>query len=112
MLIFLAKADETIGFGEAILDALFIMVVVFAILIVLMFIIKGVSLYLDRNINKKENKEPVIEVKQSIKENVLNLIEVSEEEAALIMAIVSDQTEIPLEELVFKSIKLIRSENK
>ena len=42
----------------------------------------------------------------------LKLIDVDEKTAALIMAIVSDQTEIPLSQLQFKSIRLLKQEDK
>lgn len=41
----------------------------------------------------------------------LDLVSVSEEEAALIMAIVSNQSGIPLNKLSFKSIKLVEEKN-
>lgn len=43
----------------------------------------------------------------SVSGGQLNLIEVDEKTAAMVMAIVSDQSEIPLSELVFKSIKAV-----
>lgn len=43
----------------------------------------------------------------SVSGGQLNLVEVDEKTAAMIMAIVSDQSEIPLSQLVFKSIKAV-----
>lgn len=57
---------------------------------------------LDSYTNEVEEENSV-----AISTGELKLINVDERTAALVMAIVSDETDIPLSELVFKSIKAI-----
>ena len=99
---------------ESLPYAIFCMCVVFVVLIILFLIIKlfsvGVGLFTG---NDKEKSNPAIVSKPiAVIENgpqmscgELKLHNVDERTAAMIMAIISDQTDIPLDELCFKSIK-------
>ncbi len=91
------------------------------VLLALCFIIKLFSFALGAISNKKIAKPipaPIIEpvpteqpasiVEDDFSSGNLKLREVDEPTAAMIMAIVSDESGIPLSELCFKSIKLIR----
>jgi Na+-transporting methylmalonyl-CoA/oxaloacetate decarboxylase gamma subunit len=91
--------------------------IVFAVLIVLSLVIKLISLIVSRFM--KKNQQTNIETKNTIQpaessalvadfaDGELKLIDVDEKTAALIMAIVSDESEIPLSQLRFKSIRLL-----
>jgi len=61
------------------------------------------------DLNKKGNisKTPVANNEKEFSAGELKLINVDEKTAAMIMAIVSDETKIPLSELRFKTIKAI-----
>jgi len=99
---------------ESLPYALFCMAVVFSVLIILCLIIKIFSFMIGlftKSNNKKSDVTPVSE-SVSVLENgpemscgELKLHNVDERTAAMIMAIVSDETDIPLKELCFKSIK-------
>jgi Na+-transporting methylmalonyl-CoA/oxaloacetate decarboxylase gamma subunit len=109
------------SFSESLLVALFCMAVVFAVLATLCLIIRVFSAIVS-GFSKKE-MEPIsstapdaaVSVIKSEKQNdggifssgTLRLQNVDEPTAAMIMAIVSDESGIPLSELCFKSIKLI-----
>lgn len=99
---------------ESLPYALFTMAVVFAVLIVLCLIIKLFSFSMElltvknkENVNDKVVSEsaPIEEKGPELSAGVLKLQNVDEPTAAMIMAIVSDESGIPLEELCFKSIK-------
>ena len=98
---------------ESLPYALFTMSVVFAVLIILSVIIKVFSqvieLFAPKNtedVVKNEASSPVItnENGSEMSCGELKLHNVDEPTAAMIMAIVSDNSGIPLEELRFKSI--------
>ncbi len=63
---------------------------------------------------KKESNEinTTAPVMSSLPESKTELVGVEDKEAAVIMAIVSDKSGIPLERLSFKSIKLMEDEKK
>ncbi len=95
--------------------ALFIIAVVFGILVALSLVIKLFSKLLGSiNVKKQENKielkeeaeNAVLDKSEDFSAGTLQLVNVDEETAAMIMAIVSDESGIPLSELCFKSIKL------
>lgn len=104
-------------FFESIMVAVFCMAIVFAVLVSLFVLVKLLSLCINiiniksagsngpsgRETKKSDNigreREPVIS------RNLLKLNKVDEPTAALIMAIVSDESRIPLSELNFKSIR-------
>ena len=101
---------------ETIAVSLFCIALVFFVLAFLFFLVKILTRLLG-SINTKiiaaqDNKtvapdNDTIESTNSIgySSGELKLINVDEKTAALIMAIVSDETKIPLSELIFKSIK-------
>ncbi len=103
---------------DSLLLAIFGISVVFVVLIALIFFIKIQSTVVNAisNNGKKEVKEE-IKTQEVVKEQAaddagwtageLKLIGVNEKTAAMIMAIVSDETKIPLSELQFKSIRAV-----
>jgi len=103
---------------DSLLLAIFGISVVFVVLIALIFFIKIQSTVVNAisNNGKKEVKEE-IKTQEVVKEQAaddagwtageLKLIGVDEKTAAMIMAIVSDETKIPLSELQFKSIRAV-----
>ncbi|NLK38714.1 MAG: OadG family protein [Clostridiales bacterium] len=100
---------------ESILIALFCVLGVFIVLIGLSCIIKLFSFVLG-HISKKMGSELIVSSMsqgqsapdEDFSSGALKLINVDEPTAAMIMAIVSDQSGIPLSELCFKSIKLLQ----
>ena len=96
--------------------------IVFVVLIALSLVIKITSKIvsaMQKKVSVKENKQP--EVKSISQPTVqsaqyadgeLRLFDVDEKTAALIMAIVSDESQIPLTQLQFKSIRLMKQEVK
>ena len=108
---------------ESVLVALFIIALVFSVLVALSLIIKIFSKGLNAvsKIGKTETKEKMIQTKAAseiavgntggdFSTGTLRLKNVDEPTAAMIMAIVSDESGIPLSELCFKSIKLMNKE--
>lgn len=106
--------------SESLLIAAFCISVVFVVLMVLYAIIRLFSLI----VNAFSNKNRAIPVLETQKEKVsvqneeetfssgtLKLKNVDEKTAAMIMAIVSDESEIPLSELCFKSIRLVEEQS-
>lgn len=101
--------------------SLFGFLVVFTALALISFSIKILSkiiAFFERPKNQEdkviENISPVtvpnnVEMDNSIGHGELKLYGVDEKTAAMIMAIVSDDSKIPLEELQFKSIKLLEN---
>lgn len=110
---------ESIGVGEALLIALCGFVTVFLLLLFLIVIVTIVS----RVIMAIEGKgkaavetapapvkpEPVKKDEEPSKpwDGKLQLIDVDDETAACIMAIISDETDIPLDELQFRRIRAL-----
>ena len=101
---------------ESVLVVVFIMAVVFLVLILLSAVLKVFSKAL-APLGKK-NEVPILPIKEEALEQdeqddedfssgALKLKNVDEHTAAMIMAIVSDESGIPLKELVFKSITLV-----
>jgi Na+-transporting methylmalonyl-CoA/oxaloacetate decarboxylase gamma subunit len=102
---------------EGLLVMLFVMAVVFTVLFMLSGIIKILSKGLGRIGTKSEQKAVSEEAAAAIQNvsqdaeddfssGTLKLKKLDESTAAMIMAIVSDESGIPLSELVFKSISL------
>jgi len=100
--------------------SVFSIAVVFFVLTSIFVLIKLLSLILQKietklNATKKEaetsNVSTTVEIKTEEAEpfstGELKLLNVDEKTAAMIMAIVSDESKIPLSELCFKSIKAI-----
>ena len=106
--------------GEMLMDAGIVILVVFAVLL-LMYILISLSSKIIAAIAKtgKKEEEPAKKpeaaapaVAAPVSEEIfssgsLKLKNCDEKTAAMIMAIVADDSGIPLEELVFKSIKLV-----
>jgi len=107
--------------GEMLLNAGIVILVVFGVLL-LMYILISLSGKIIQAITKAGTKEepakapaaapaapaPVAAAPEEIfSSGSLKLKNCDEKTAAMIMAIVADSTGIPLEELVFKSIKLV-----
>lgn len=112
------------GTGEMFMNAGTVMLVVFGVLFLMYILISiagkviaGVSGIVISGPKNEETKveakaAPVAEVKaedpgEEFSSGTLKLKGCDEKTAAMIMAIVSDNTGIPLSELVFKSIKLV-----
>lgn len=93
--------------------ALFCMAVVFLVLIILSLIIKIFSLIIDSFAKQSNNKQKSIDSTNNTEIDngpelscgELKLYNVDESTAAMVMAIVSDESGIPLDQLCFKSIK-------
>lgn len=120
-----------IGVGEALLIALCGFVTVFLLLIFLIVVIKiisavvrtlpAISAFFDRMFHKGGDESaatatqapaPAAPAKEEEKpskpwDGKLQLIDVDEETAACIMAIISDETDIPLDELQFRRIQAL-----
>lgn len=113
-----------IGVGEALLIALCGFVTVFLLLIFLIVVIKiisavvrtlpAISAFINRIFHKGGDKSaaPAAPAKEEEKpskpwDGKLQLIDVDEETAACIMAIISDETDIPLDELQFRRIQAL-----
>lgn len=87
--------------------------IVFIVLVALSFLVKLQSLVLNKAFKTDKNESSaeetdnteVFDTESSFSTGVLKLINVDERTAAMIMAIVSDESKIPLHELQFKSIK-------
>ena len=79
--------------------------VVFAVLLVLFVVITVQGKIFDKV--AKKNEKVAEEIPAVATEDEVLLINVDDESAAMIMAIVAEETGIPIEELYFKSIRLI-----
>lgn len=129
--------DDPLKVTDALLLALIGIVVVFIVLILLMLIVSLVGKIFDgseklkekhpewndkvQNLKakmtfwKKDKQEETETVEQPLAKGTcgeLKLINTDERDAAMIMAIVADQTNTPLNELRFKSIKRVEDEEK
>lgn len=129
--------DDPLKVTDALLLALIGIAVVFIVLILLMLIVSLVGKIFDgseklkekhpewndkvQNLKakmtfwKKDKQEETETVEQPLAKGTcgeLKLINTDERDAAMIMAIVADQTNTPLNELRFKSIKRVEDEEK
>ena len=95
--------------------------IVFLILGILAIFVKGMGKVFDSINEKKKPKQPMpkvsampavtgIPLPENQSEGSIELVNVSEEDAAVIMAIVSHRSGIPLNRLKFNSIKLSEEE--
>ena len=88
--------------------------IVFGVLIALSIVIKLISVIVGRLQEQKTDAAVADKTDISLKEQAhfadgeLKLIDVDEKTAALIMAIVSDESQIPLSQLQFRSIRLMK----
>ena len=110
------RTGEPLALGEAFRDAGIVMLVVFAVLFImyaLVSIASRVIAALSKNEKKSEQAAPAATqvaaqgAEEDFSSGRLKLKNCNEKTAAIIMAIVSDNTGIPLSELVFKSITLV-----
>ena len=102
--------------GEMMMNAGIVILVVFGVLF-LMYILISLSGKIIQGITKlgaKEEPAPAPDAPAAPEEEFssgsLKLKNCDEKTAAMIMAIVADDSGIPLEELVFKSIKLVEKD--
>lgn len=108
------------NFTDSLLVAIFTMLVVFSVLALLFVIIRVFSFAIGKFTDRETAGVPQMELPQKpaaadsvpteeevFSSGTLKLKNVDEPTAAMIMAIVSDESGIPLSELCFKSIKLI-----
>ena len=110
--------EGVLPIGEALLDAGIVILVVFGVLCLICILI-SISGAIFASLDKKKATAPVAapaatETKaaepvneEEFSSGTLRLKGCDEKTAAMIMAIVSDNTGIPLSELVFKSITLV-----
>lgn len=121
MTVVLTSGDQVLPMSEAFMDAGIVILIVFAVLFII-FCLISISGAIFSAIDKsaKENKAatpapapvatatpaPAVE-EEEFSSGTLKLKGCDEKTAAMIMAIVSDNTGIPLSELVFKSITLV-----
>jgi len=101
---------DNFGMLEALLTSIIGIAVVFAVLIVLSFLVKlisYVSIAIDKNSKKANTLQTVKEDIQNNNSNQLILDGVDEPTAAILMAIVADKLGVEPEKLIFKSMKAI-----
>ena len=99
---------EYAGAGETLINALIVMGITFAVLIALFLVVKAFTLILGLFAWRKKKEEPAPEQEDAFSAGMLILKNVDEATAAMIMAIVADESGIPLERLIFRSIKLVK----
>lgn len=119
-MIFTPEYSLKMSFGEALLTAvvgILTVLVILAVIDVLIMIVSKIVRVIEKSFSSKEavpeEKLPdasasVINANES--QGQLELVGVDEPTAAVIMAVVSDKSGIPLERLSFKSIKLLEEE--
>ncbi len=103
---------NTLNISQMLLISLIGFLLVLVVLAVIELVVIGIS-KLIQAFQKEEapvqkpltSSQPVMDT--GVSSGSLKLIDTDEKTAAIIMAIVSDQTGIPLSRLIFKSIKLI-----
>lgn len=99
---------------ESIPLAAFCLSVVFFVLVCLCLIIKALS-FVIRHLFESEQSAPQRDSADAVSQSdasdtgrdQLKLYNVDEQTAAMLMAIVSDECGVPVEELIFKSIKAV-----
>jgi len=102
---------EHAGAEETLMNALIVMGITFAALIALFLLVKGFTFMLGlfaRKRQPQENEEPASEQDEAFSAGTLILKDVDEATTAMLMAIVADESGIPLERLIFRSIKLVK----
>ncbi|HAX84206.1 MAG TPA: hypothetical protein DCY15_07110 [Ruminococcaceae bacterium] len=106
-------SNDVMNFGKAALVAVVGFITVIVVLAVIALFIKAIAFIFDKSAKKSTNPAPaavqqtapVMPVSQPAQSGV-ELVNVDEPTAAVIMAIVSHQSGISLDRLAFKSIKL------
>lgn len=103
-------SNDAMTFAKAALVAVVGFCTVLLILAVIALFIKGIAAIFDKSANKKKTtNSPIVPVPTAPSAPVqpsVELINVDEQTAAIIMAIVSHRSGISLDRLAFKSIKL------
>ena len=112
-------SSDVLSMPEAFLDAFTVILVVFGVLFI-MFVLISLSGKIFASASSVKKEEPKAEIaaapavaaapaapEEEFSSGTLKLKGCDEKTAAMIMAIVSDNTGIPLSELVFKSITLV-----
>lgn len=120
----LSSGKEVLPMNEALLDAGIVILIVFAVLFIIFCLISisgAIFAAIDKSAKEKVAAAPAAPVAQDTQaqaaeeeefsSGTLKLKGCDEKTAAMIMAIVSDNTGIPLSELVFKSITLVEEKN-
>jgi len=100
---------EHAGAAETLRDALTVMAIVFAVLAALFLVLKALTLLLGLFARKKrpsQSETPAEARAEAASDATLLLTGVDEQTAAMVMAIVADESGIPPERLVFRSIQL------
>ena len=96
-------------------------IVILAVIACLILLVSKAIRKIESAVSEKADKSTASEptpaaqtqaVTEKMSQGNVELINTEEKEAAVIMAIVSDKTGIPLERLSFKSIKLVGDEKK
>lgn len=103
-------SNDAMTFAKAALVAVVGFCTVLLILAVIALFIKGIAAVFDKSANKKKTTNspitPVPAAPSAPVQPSVELINVDEQTAAIIMAIVSHRSGISLDRLAFKSIKL------
>ena len=103
-------AGEYVGFGESLLVAFLGMSVVFVALISLSLLIKAMSAVINKmSIGEPSAPAPAAPAPMgrpaSVSQGEIDLYDVDDQTAALVMAIVAEEMNTPLNELRFRSIR-------
>lgn len=121
----LASGSEVLPLNEAFMDAGIVILIVFAVLFIIFCLISisgAIFAAADKSAKAKTAAPapapvapatpaaPAVE-EEEFSSGTLKLKGCDEKTAAMIMAIVSDNTGIPLSELIFKSITLVEEKN-
>jgi len=112
------ERGQHLSTGEMFMNAGIVILVVFGVLLLMYILISpsGKIIQAISNIGKKEEPAKAAPAaaapaaaasEEEFSSGTLKLKDCDEKTAAMIMAIVADDTGIPLNELVFKSIKLV-----
>ena len=112
------ERGQHLSYGEMFMNAGIVILVVFGVLLLMYILISlsGKIIQAITNIGKKEEPAKAAPAaaapaaaasEEEFSSGTLKLKDCDEKTAAMIMAIVADDTGIPLNELVFKSIKLV-----
>lgn len=122
----LASGKEVLPMNEALMDAGIVILIVFAVLFIIFCLISisgAIFAAIDKSAKEKVAAAPAPATpvaqdtqaqaaeEEEFSSGTLKLKGCDEKTAAMIMAIVSDNTGIPLSELVFKSITLVEEKN-
>lgn len=106
---------ESLSIIEGLKIALYGFVTVFIMLAILMLIIRVLAAVVSMIETSRENKAAKIAAQKAMEDDrekefvgELQLIDVDEKTAACLMAIISEETAIPLDNLIFKRIELMK----